>query len=307
MIEKFKVSFPGLGINDLLIDRVAFSLFGNDVYWYGILTATGLLLALLLSYRAAPRYGIQQDHVLDTVLYMIPLMIICARLYYVVFEWDSFKGNIKSIFALRDGGLAFYGGFIGGVITLIIVVKLRKLSLSRLMDLLVVYVPLGQGIGRWGNFFNQEAFGVNTKLPWGMISNGTADYLRRTGTGDPSLPVHPTFLYEFLANMLIFAVLLYIRKRSRRPYVTTASYFIMYGFIRFFVESLRTDSLFIGNTSLRASMVLSALMVLASSAYIIYVKRQPVVEGKAGLVELASEQAEEQISDIPHDETEKEH
>ncbi|NCU25213.1 prolipoprotein diacylglyceryl transferase [Candidatus Nomurabacteria bacterium] len=282
----FIVSFPGLGINDVTINRVAFTLFGVEVYWYGLLIASAVILGLLLAYRSAPKYGIKSDHVLDTMIGIVPAMIIFARIYYVIFEWDEFRDRPLSVFNLRTGGLGFYGGVIGGIIAILIVTGIRKISLSRMMDLLCVYVPLGQGIGRWGNFFNQEAFGYNTDLPWGMKSDGTYDYLLRTGIGDPNLPVHPTFLYEFLANMLIFAALLFIRRKSVRPYVTTAWYLLLYGIVRFFVESLRTDSLYILNTGLRASMVLSAVMVLVSAGFIIFMQTRPVVPGKAGRVEI---------------------
>ncbi len=284
MDTKFDVSFPGLGIENVTINRVAFTVFGVEVYWYGLLIASAVILGLILAYRAAPKYGVKPDHVLDTLIAIVPMMIIFARLYYVVFEWDEFKGKPLSIFNLRTGGLGFYGGIIGGIIALIIVVKIRKIELSRMMDLLVVYVPLGQGIGRWGNFFNQEAFGYNTDLPWGMYSDGTYSYLLKTGIGDPNLPVHPTFFYEFLANMLIFAALIFIRSKSKRPYITTAWYFLLYGLVRFFVESIRTDSLYVFNTGLRASMVLSAVMVLVSAAYIIIMQKKPVIPGKAGRV-----------------------
>ncbi len=284
MDTTFDVSFTGLCINDLTINRVAFTVFGVEVYWYGLLIASAVILSLLLSYRAAPKYGIKPDHVLDTMIGIVPMMIIFARLYYVIFEWDEFRDKPLSIFNLRTGGLGFYGGVIGGIIAVLIVTKIRRFSLSRMMDLLVVYIPLGQGIGRWGNFFNQEAFGYNTDLPWGMYSDGTYSYLLRAGIGDPSLPVHPTFLYEFLANMVIFAILVFVRRKSVRPYVTTAWYMLLYGLVRFFVESLRTDSLYILNTGLRASMVLSAVMVIGAATYIIIMQTRPVVPDKAGRI-----------------------
>ncbi len=270
----FLVDFPGLGIFDLPINRtmIEFNLFGRDfsIYWYGVLIAFAFFLCIFLSMRAAPKFGLEGDSIADYYLLIIPLAMLGSRLYYVAFEWDSYRGNIGKIFDLRTGGLAFYGGVIGGVLAVIIMAAIKKQRLSRIADFLAVYLPLGQAIGRWGNFFNQEAFGVNTNLPWGMYSNGTRDYLASLTVNeqsmlpaiDPSKPVHPTFLYEFVANMLIFFILLQVRKRSKRPFTTLASYLFMYGLVRFLVEGLRTDPLYIGTTDLRVSQLLSALMIV---------------------------------------------
>jgi len=284
MDEIFHVGFPGLGIDSITVNRVAFRLFGMDVYWYGILISFAVVLGLFLAYRNAARFGVKPDYVLDTVIAVVPLMIVFARLYYVVFALDEFQGNWLNIFNLRTGGLGFYGGVIGGILAVVLVSKFRRVPLARMIDLLVVYLPLGQAIGRWGNFFNQEAFGSNTSLPWGMISEGTTKYLAAVGGFDPSMPVHPTFLYEFIANMLIFVLLCIVRAKSKRPYETISVYLIAYGFVRFFVESVRTDSLYIGNTGIRISMVLSGMMVIGGMIALILIRRKPVVEGRAGVV-----------------------
>ncbi len=259
------VSFPGLGIIDLPVNRVAFSVFGLPIYWYGILIAFGVLLCVFLGMRHAPKYGLTPDDVLDVIIVTIPMAIVFARLYYVVFSWNTFKSNLLSVFDVRNGGLAFYGGVIGGILGILVVARFKRIRLHTILDFLVVYLPLGQAIGRWGNFFNQEAFGNNTTLPWGMKSAATQSYLESltNATGIvPTDPVHPTFFYEFVANLLIFAILLLIRRRTRTPYVTTLSYLAMYGFVRFFVESIRTDPLiFLG---VRISEVLSAVMFLGS-------------------------------------------
>ncbi len=164
---------------------------------------------------------------------------------------------------------------------------MKKIPVSRILDFLVVYVPLGQALGRWGNFFNQEAFGNNTTLPWGMYSesangasSGTFEYLTYILQKDPTLkivpgnPVHPTFLYEFIANLLIFVVLLRIRKSSKTPFTTTLWYLLLYGFVRFFVEGIRTDPLLIGDTSIRVSQLLSALMVAGSILALVALNRR---------------------------------
>lgn len=293
MDEIYHVSFPGLGIDSITISRVAFKVFGVEIYWYGILISAAVLISLFLAYRSAKKFGVKPDHLLDTMITIVPFMIIFARLYYVVFALDEFKGNWISVFNLRTGGLAFYGGVIGGVLAIILICRIRKIPLHRMTDLLAVYLPLAQGIGRWGNFFNQEAFGSNTTLPWGMISEGTTSYLTKIGGFDPSAPVHPTFLYEFVANMMIFVLLHFVREKSKRPYETTAVYFIAYGFVRFFTESIRTDSLYIGDTSIRVSMVLSACMCIVAAAMLVWIRTRPVVEGKAGIVPKENELAEE--------------
>lgn len=289
MNEVFHVGFPGLGIDSITINRVAFNLFGVEVYWYGILISFAVIISLFLAYRNAERFGVKPDYVLDTVITIVPFMIIFARLYYVAFALDEFEGRWLGIFNLRTGGLAFYGGVIGGIIAIVVVSKFRHIPLSRMMDLLVVYLPLAQGIGRWGNFFNQEAFGTNTNLPWGMISEGTTEYLSRIGGFDPMSPVHPTFLYEFLANIMIFIVLYFVREKSKRPFETTTVYFITYGFVRYFTESLRTDSLYIGNTQIRISMVLSAAMCISAVVVLILIRRKPVIEGKSGIITVQKE------------------
>jgi phosphatidylglycerol---prolipoprotein diacylglyceryl transferase len=274
MTPDYLVSFPGLDIHDIPVNRVAFSPFGLNIYWYGLLIAGALVLCLILAIRQAKANGLSQDDVMDTFIAIIPLMIIFARLYYVIFEWDFYSKDWRLIFDTRHGGLAFYGGVIGGVLAIALVTILKKIKVTQLMDFLVVYVPLGQAIGRWGNFFNQEAFGTNTNLPWGMYSNGTEAYLRTVSGATPTAPVHPTFLYEFIANLIIFAVLLRIRKRARFPLSTTLWYLLLYGFVRFFVEGIRTDALFIGDTSIRISQVLSAAMVIVSSILLIVLNRR---------------------------------
>lgn len=272
----FLVDFPGLGIFDWGINRVAFAPFGVEVYWYGLLIAFASILSIFLSQREAAKFGLEPDFVLDNFLVIIPSMIVGARLYYIIFTWDLYKDDLMSIFDTRKGGLGFYGGVIGGLLGIIIFHLIKKRPLERFLDFIVVYIPLGQAIGRIGNFINQEAFGTNTDLPWGMISNGTTDYLAAHPElgQNPALPVHPTFLYEFIGNLILFFILHYFRKRNRIPYGTMAAYFMGYGIIRFFVEGIRTDSLYIGDSGIRASQLLSAIMVAVSLLYLLVVKRR---------------------------------
>ena len=266
------VSFPGLGIENLDISPVAFRIFDFPVYWYCLLIASAVLIGMSLALRHARQFDLVQDDVLDALLLAIPLAIVCSRLFYVAFEWELYKDNLFKIFDTRSGGLAFYGGVIGGVLGVLIIARFKKIKLHRMVDFLIVYIPLGQAIGRWGNFFNQEAFGNNTTLPWGMISNQTRSYLASLGQSglNPDMPVHPTFFYEFVANILIFLVLLRIRKQSKQKFETLAWYLLLYGAVRFFVESIRTDSLFIGQSNFRVSMVLSGLMVIAGLLFLGY-------------------------------------
>lgn len=269
----YRVTFPGLGIDDgIEISRVVFRIGTVEIYWYGLLIALAVLLAMFLSVRHAPQFNLNGDDVLDFYLWTIPMGIIGARIYYVIFAWDEFSHNLLSVFDTRNGGLAFYGGIIGGAITVFVVANIKKISFPRVAHFFIPYVPLGQAIGRWGNFFNQEAFGTNTTLPWGMYSNGTRNYLSSLNDMnlDPNMPVHPTFLYEFIGNMLIFFFLLRVRKRTKDGFEPLAWYLILYGTLRFFVERIRTDSLFIGNTNIRISVVVSALMVICGIAYLIY-------------------------------------
>lgn len=261
----FTVSFPGLGIQNLEINREIFSIGQVSIYWYGVLIAAAVLLAMYLSLRHSQRCGISQDDVLDFYLAAIPVGLIGARIYYVVFQWERFAPDPKRIFSMREGGLAFYGGVIAGVIAVAVLGRIKRYRFHKLADFFIPYVALGQAIGRWGNFFNQEAFGVNTSLPWGMYSNGTRDYLNAVQLPgvDPNAPVHPTFLYESLANILIYFILLRVRRQSKARFEVFAWYLLLYGAVRFFTESLRTDSLYLGSTGLRISMLVSAVMVLS--------------------------------------------
>ncbi len=285
-VLSYNVSFPGLGIEGLSINRVAFelSLFGRQltVYWYGLTFTVAMVLCIFIAMGRARKYDFSKDDILDYFLWMIPLILIGSRIYYVAFEWDQFKGSLVSILDFRQGGLAFYGGVIGGMAAVAIAARIKRVKLHRILDFLAVLVPLGQGIGRWGNFFNQEAFGTNTDLPWGMISEGTRQELAALNPNaanplpglDPNLPVHPTFLYEFIANMIIFVLLLLVHKRQKRPWTTVLTYFLLYGIVRFFVEGIRTDSLVFqawGQT-FRISQVLSAAMVLFALVCFVFLR-----------------------------------
>ncbi len=263
------VQFPGLGL-EFEISRVAFSLFGLNVYWYGLLIGLGVILAILFVTKQAPAFGVDPDKMIDVILLGLVCGIVGARLYYVLFVSNIEYHSLWDVINLRDGGLGIYGGIILGFLGAFIGCKWRKVPILPLFDLVAMGFLIGQCIGRWGNFFNQEAFGTNTSLPWGMISPATTaylasqqDFLMQQGiAADPFLPVHPTFLYESLWCALGFLLLFLYRKHRRFNGEIALFYAIWYGTGRFFIEGLRTDSLlFMG---LRVSQIVAAVSVLAA-------------------------------------------
>jgi len=256
-----KVGFPGLNL-EFEMSRVAFNVFGLPIYWYGIIIAFGFLAAVLLALRSCRKFGLEPDNILDLVLFAAPAAIVGARLYYVIFSWDMYKDNLIDIFKIRDGGLAIYGGVIAAILVAWIYAKKKKISALNLMDFGVPYLVLGQAIGRWGNFVNQEAFGVPTTLPWRMNGTVADSYIKSlTETLDLSKwGVHPTFLYESLWDFALFFFLIWFRKKKKLDGEVLSFYLIGYGIGRFMIEGLRTDSLPLGNQ--RVSQLLSALLVV---------------------------------------------
>ena len=213
-------------------DPIAFTIFGLDIRWYGILIACGMLLAVLISCRRAKSHGLSEDDVLDVCIWMLPIGVIGARVYYVLFNLDYYK-TLKSMLDIRAGGLAIHGGQIFGIVTVLLVCRYKKINPLNLLDLFMPTVALAQAIGRWGNFFNGEAHGGPTDLPWGILVDG--------------VKVHPTFLYESIWCLILFFALSWFDKNRRTALGQTFSlYLIFYSAERFFVEALRTDSLMIG-------------------------------------------------------------
>ena len=260
------ISFPGLfgdwrfTLSPKLLD------IGNGIYWYGVLIAAGLLIALWFCTRRAPRYGLSEDDVLDTVLWAIPFAIVGARVYYVLFYLDQFRladGSIDwaETYRIWDGGLAIYGGILAAFLTAWLVCWKKKLSFWAMTDCCVAGIFIGQAIGRWGNFFNREAFGSMTDLPWRM---------RLWISGTYYIDVHPTFLYESLWNVAgLLLLCLTVDKVRRFDGENTWFYFLWYGIGRFWIEGLRTDSLYlfnwtIGGQPIRVSQALSLVMVIAA-------------------------------------------
>ena len=257
----YNVSFPGLGI-DLDINNTI--TIGNfTVYLYGITIAIGLILAVVYGCVNSKRLGINDDSLLNCVMVGVITGIIGARAYYVIFNWDKYAFDFQKIIAINEGGLAIYGGIIGALVGGLIVAKICKMNIPALLDVAAIGFLIGQGIGRWGNFFNQEAFGTATDLPWRMVSEGTNN-----------IPVHPCFLYESvwcLLGVLLFHLFSHSKMRKYHGQIALM-YLVWYGAERAVVENLRTDSLMIPGTNLRVSMVLSILMVIAGVTMLIAFK-----------------------------------
>lgn len=241
------------------MDRVAFTIFGIDVMWYGVLIATGMLIGIALAIREAKRVGISEDDVLNIAIIAIPVAIICARLYYVIFSWDYYSQNLGEIFNIRGGGLAIHGGLIGGILTGFIYAKVKKLDFFKTADAVMVGMPLAQAIGRWGNFINGEAHGGPTSLPWGIMVDG--------------VKVHPTFLYESIWDFGIFLfIMFYMRKKKTYEGEVIVSYITLYSIGRFFIEGLRTDSLMFG--PIRMAQFISLVGVVGGLILHFYLKNR---------------------------------
>ena len=272
----FHVQFPGLGL-EFTVDRVALSLGGFNIYWYGVLIALGLVLGMAFAFHFAPDFGLNADRLVDVVAIGTVMGIVCARIAYVAmapFEYDS----LWQMLDIRQGGIAIYGAIIGAFLFGGLAARWRQVPLLPLFDAVGMGFLIGQGIGRWGNFVNQEAFGTNTTLPWGMFSEGTQNYLAgvqatlaaRGVTVDPSLPVHPTFLYESLWCLAGFLALFFYMKRRRFNGQLFLLYVIWYGLGRYWIEGLRTDSLLIGGTDLRFSQLVALVSVAAAAVLLVY-------------------------------------
>ena len=264
------VLFPGLGLQ-LELNPIAFTLFGWPIHWYGVIIAAGFLLAVLYCSHISPRFGIKQDDLLDVLIAGVPLGIVGARLYYIIFYLDLFRkadGSLDfgAMVRIWDGGLAIYGGVIMAVLVGVVVCRIKKISFFAMADVCVFGLLIGQAVGRWGNFVNVEAYGGETTLPWRMgiveyAANGTARYLE----------VHPTFLYESLWNIVGLIVLIVIAKRWRKfDGQMFFSYLVWYGVGRGFIEGLRTDSLYFFGTGIRVSQMLGFASALAGAAVLIW-------------------------------------
>ncbi len=271
------ISFPGLfGDWSVNPDPVAIPI-GNGIRWYGIIICTGLILAILFCCRQSKRYGITEDNIYDMMIWQIPLCILGARLYYVIFYLDLFRNadgslNPGRMIAIWDGGLAIYGAIITAYLVLHVFCRKKKIPFGAFADLGVMGLLIGQAVGRWGNFVNREAFGGETALPWRM---------RVWVTASEYIEVHPTFLYESLWNLIGLALIVFvIAKRRSFDGENACFYFIWYGLGRAWIEGLRTDTLKLFGWELfgqpiRVSQLLSVALAAAALGVLIVNKRRP--------------------------------
>lgn len=250
------------------MNPIALKLGPIEIRWYAICIVTGLILAVYLAMKEAPRKRIREDDILDFILIAFPLAIIGARIYYVIFSWQDYKDNLREVFAIWHGGLAIYGGLIAGLLVLIFFTRHRFIDTWDYLDVAVPSVMIAQAIGRWGNFFNQEAFGAKVAnldyLPAFIRDQMYIDGAYRT----------PTFLYESIWNVLGFILILILRRRPNllKRGDITLYYLVWYGIGRFIIEGMRTDSLMLAG--LRVSQWLSALMIILGLILFIYRRKQ---------------------------------
>lgn len=246
-----EVVFPGLNLK-FEISKIAFSIGSINIYWYAILIVLAFIIALIILKIKDGKFGIKFSDIFDLSLFVIPISIISARIYYIFFNFEYYVQNPIEILDLRNGGLAIYGGIIGGLITCYVFCKKRKINLLDLLDYIVPCLALGQSIGRWGNFINTEAHGIDTNLPWRM---GIYE-------ADKYMEVHPTFLYESIITFALFIILSLVSKKRKYKGQITIIYLIIYSFARMIIEGLRTDSLMLG--SIRISQLLSLAILIVT-------------------------------------------
>jgi len=254
------IHFPGLGIT---VDPspVAFNVLGKDIYWYGVIIAFGFLMAYVYMAIRAKKFGLTDDNVLDLLFWAVPIGIVCARLYYCVFYWHAYADNPISILYIWEGGLAIYGGVIGGVFGIFLCHKVQKLPLLPMLDIAAYGVLIGQIFGRWGNFMNREAHGGETENFLRMGLEGADGVIRY---------YHPTFLYESLWNLVGLILLHFFTKKRKFDGQMFLMYLLWYGLGRAWIEGLRTDSLYLFGTGIRVSQLLAILCVIGATAGLVY-------------------------------------
>lgn len=272
MKDFITVSFPGLGIDSFEVSSTAFAIGDFKIMWYGVVIALGMLMAIAYASYRCKYEKIKVDDLIDIAIFAIFFGVIGARLYYVIFSPHQFK-SLWDVLNLRNGGLAIYGGVIAGALTVAVVCIIKKISWRKLFDVAAPGVMIAQAMGRWGNFFNGEAFGSLVTedhplyfLRMGLISNNTA---AEFGNWQMNY-VHPTFLYESLWNVIGFVIINLLYKKKKFDGQIALYYFAWYGFGRMFIEGLRTDALFIGNTGIRVSQMLGFLLFALATALLIF-------------------------------------
>lgn len=244
-----------------------FGISGFNIAWYGVIIAFGMLLGTVLAITTAKKKGYKSDLILDFLFLSLPIAILCARAYYVIFEWSHYAEDPLKVFAIREGGLAIYGGVIGGFISAVIFTAINHFPLWQLIDIVIPSLILGQAVGRWGNFFNQEAFGnliTNPSLqffPYGVYVDYLAEWHQAT------------FFYESMWNLILFIILVFYSRKANYNGDILARYLIGYGIGRFFIEGLRTDSLYIF-PGMRVSQLLSIFLIILGIGFIALRKKQ---------------------------------
>ena len=249
--------------------RVFFELGPFTIYWYGVIIASGLFLGLYLANREADKLGLQQGVMVDLIVFAAPIAIISARIYYVIFEWQQFKGgSFIDLFAIWEGGIAIHGALIGSVLTALVFAKVKKMSFWQLADIAAPSIILGQAIGRWGNFMNQEAHGgAISEAAYNNFHQYLPDFIMNQMCIGGAY-YYPTFLYESIWNIIVFALLIWLRRLNIRRGELFLNYVIMYSIGRFFIEGLRTDSLYF--LGLRQAQLISIVLIVAAVGLMIY-------------------------------------
>ena len=281
------ISFPSLGIE--VNPGRTLALGPLTIHYYGLIIAIGLMLAVVYACRRCSQFGIKQDDLLDGVLWVTPFAILCARAYYCIFSWADYAENPISVLYIWNGGLAIYGGVLGAVAGILLLCRIKKIKIGALLDMVALGFLIGQSIGRWGNFVNREAFGAATELPWRM---------RLWTSATTYMDVHPTFFYESLWNVIGLLLLYFVVSRARRfDGENTCFYFIWYGLGRFWIEGLRTDSLYLFHWTLfgqriRVSQALSLVMVLVCAGILVYQFKVKKADGSNLFVKRVQQSAE---------------
>jgi len=260
-----EITFPQFNLK-IEVNNIAFNIGGIDIYWYAIFIVTAFIIAILGCKKDDGKYNVKFDTILELIIIVIPIAIISARLYYILFKIQYYIKNPIEIFNIRNGGLAIYGGLIGSVITIVIYCKKKNINVLDILDYVVPYLALGQSIGRWGNFFNREAHGIVTDsiFRMGIIENGKY------------IEVHPTFLYESVCSLVIFIILYNIKDKRKYKGQIAFIYLTTYGLVRAIIECLRTDSLMIGD--FRVSQILSIILFVIFGGILIYKKIKRYVQ-----------------------------
>lgn len=257
-----EITFPGLGLQ--MNPSIGVSLGILNIRWYGMVIACGILLAVVYACCRAKEFGITVDDLTDGILVIVPVAILCARAYYCIFNWSLYRDHPISCLYIWEGGLAIYGAVLGAIGGIIVFCKVKKISIPAVLDLVMLGFLIGQAVGRWGNFFNREAFGSETEnfLRMGLLNplTGVVTYH------------HPTFLYESMWNLAGLAVLHFVSKKRKFDGEVALGYAVWYGLGRAWIEGLRTDSLYIGATNIRVSQLLAVVSFIVGGLLLVYLR-----------------------------------